>query len=365
MKSQIHENKKNKLQSLSRNLNIYLAVFLCSILSNTYAQETFEARAKAIASNIENITKEEKEVLKKQVEDVNEELYKNNITQQQADEKKMQLAMTSANTIENRIAIEESKLSELVKEKIEGKISSLDTVQKFGRTYGKGIKVHVGAKDTIQKSEKRTTSQFVFATGVNNLVTNGKVANSDFRYLGSHFYEWGLTYNTRIAQKSNIAHIKYGLSLQYNNLRPTDNRYYQTLGNQTSLQTAVVALKDSRFRNVNLVVPVHFELDFTKSKIVNDKKIFKSHEGFRLGFGGFAGVNLKTKQILEFDDPFGNSVTQRTKGNYNTNDFVYGLSSYIGLGQISLYVKYDLNPLFTDNTVNQNNISLGIRFDLN
>jgi hypothetical protein len=348
-----------------RNLIIYLTVFLCSVVSSLYAQDTFEIRAKAIASNIEKITKEEKETLKKQVEEVNVELDKNNITKQQADEKKMQLAIASANTIENRISFEESKLSELVKEKVEGKISSLDTVKKFGRTYGKGIKVHVGAKDTIQRSEKRTTSQFVFATGVNNLVTDGMIANSNFRYLGSHFYEWGLTYNTRIAQNSNIAHIKYGLSLQYNNLRPTDNRYYETSGDQTVLQTATVYLKDSRFRNVNLVVPVHFELDFSKSKMVNDKKIFKSHEGFRLGFGGFVGVNLKTKQILEFDDTFGNSVTQRSKGNYNTNDLVYGLSSYIGFGQTSLYVKYDLNPLFTDNIVNQNNISLGVRFDLN
>ena len=348
-----------------RNLIIYLAVFLCGLASNLYAQDTFESRAKAIALNIEKITKEEKKTLKKQVEEVNIELDKNIISKQQADEKKMQLATTSASTIENRISFEESKLSELVKERVEGRISSLDTVKKFGRTYGKGIKVHVGVKDTIQRSEKRTTSQLVFATGVNNLVTDGMIARSDFKYLGSHFYEWGLTYNTRIAKNSNIAHIKYGVSLQYNNLRPTNNRYYQTLGDQTVLQTGSVYLKDSRFRNVNLVMPVHFELDFSKSKMVNDKKIFKSHKGFRIGFGGFAGVNLKTKQILKFDDAFGNSVTQRSKGSYNTNDFVYGLSSYIGLGEVSLYAKYDLNPLFKDNIAKQNNISLGVRFDLN
>jgi hypothetical protein len=351
-----------------RNLIIYLAVFLCSIASNLYAQDTFEIRAKAIASNIEKITKEEKETLKKQVEAVNVELDKNNITKQQADEKKMQLAIASANTIENRISFEESKLSELVNEKVEGRLASNDTKEIDRR---KSIKIYYGddakKKDSIREniSEKRTTSQLVFATGVNNLVTDGMIANSDFRYLGSHFYEWGLTYNTRIAQNSNIAHIKYGLSLQYNNLRSTDNRYYETLGNQTVLQTAAVNLKDSRLRNVNLVIPVHFELDFSKSKMINDKKVFKSHEGFRLGLGGFAGITLKTKQVLKFDDAFGNSVTQSSKGNYNTNDFVYGLSSYIGFGMTSLYLKYDLNPLFKDNTVNQNNISLGLRFDLN
>ncbi|MFT6749305.1 MAG: hypothetical protein ACJAQ1_001243, partial [Flavobacterium sp.] len=33
--------------------------------------------------------------------------------------------------------------------------------------------------------------------------------------------------------------------------------------------------------------------------------------------------------------------------------------------QTSLYVKYDLNPLFKDNVAKQNNISLGLRFDFN
>ena len=347
-----------------RNFTIYLAVFLCAILSKLQAQETFESKAKAIASNIENITKEEKETLKKQVELVNEALDKNSISKQQADEQKMQLATKSANTIETRIAVEEAKLSELVKEKVEGKIASLDTTNTKKRSISIGYN-RKKVKDTVQKSEKRTTSQFVYAAGVNNVLSNNRIANSDFRYLGSHFYEWGFTYNTRIAKNSNLAHIKYGMSLVYNNLRATDNRFFQTVGNKTLLQNAALNLDDSRLRNVNLVVPVHFELDFTKPKVINDNTIFKSHQGFRLGIGGFAGVNIKTKQILEYDDAFGNSVVQRSKGNFNVNDFVYGVSSYIGFGETSLYVKYDLNPLFTNNVVKQNNISLGVRFDFN
>ena len=61
-------------------------------------------------------------------------------------------------------------------------------------------------RDSIvrNRSELRTTSQFVFAAGVNNLVTDGSVANSDFRYWGSHFYEWGITGNTRIFKNNNL-----------------------------------------------------------------------------------------------------------------------------------------------------------------
>jgi hypothetical protein len=349
-----------------RNLIIYLALFLCSILNQLHAQESFESRAKTIALNIEKITKEEKESLKTQVEVVNTELEKNSITKQQADDKKMQLATKSASNIETRVAAEQEKLTQLVQDKVDGNVGNVDTTRVFGRTFSLSILDKEKKKRNLKdSSEKRTTSQFVFAAGLNNLVTNGEIANSDFRYFGSHFYEWGLTYNTRLAKDSNIAHFKYGLSLQYNNLRPTDNRFYQNSGNQTNLQTSLVNLSESRFRNVNLVIPIHFELDFSKSKIINDKKIFRSHEGFRLGLGGFFGLNLKTKQILEFDDLVGNSVTQSTKGNFNTNDFVYGLSTYIGYSQTSLYLKYDLNPLFANNLTKQNNVSLGIRFDFN
>ena len=73
----------------------------------------------------------------------------------------------------------------------------------------------------------------------------------------------------------------------------------------------------------------------------------------------------KEKQIVRYEDENGNKVKTKTKGDYNVNDFVYGVSAYIGYGEISLYAKYDLQPVFANNDIDQNNLSLGIRFDLN
>ncbi|MCB6087233.1 hypothetical protein [Flavobacterium psychrophilum] len=350
-----------------RNLIIYLTVFLCSIASSLQAQESFEARAKAIATNIEKITKEEKEALKKQVEEVNVALGKNSITQQQADEKKMQLATTSANNIESRIAVEESKLSELVKEKVEGNVGNVDTTRVFGRVLSISIlDKEKKKKYKNESSEKRTTSQIVIATGFNNLVTNGRIANSDFGYLRSEFLEWGYTHNTRLLESNNLLHLKYGFSFMYNTLTPTNNRSFEVNGDQTNLVTNQFKLRknDSYFKNVFITIPLHLEFDFSKNKIVNDKIIFRSHRGFRLGIGGFVGYNTNAKQFLSYDLD-GHRVSVKQKGNWNTNDWNYGLSSYIGYGQISLYAKYDLNPMFKNNPVKQNNISLGIRLDLN
>ena len=195
-------------------------------------------------------------------------------------------------------------------------------------------------------------------------MTNKSVEKSDFRYLGSHFYEWGLTYNTRILKNYNLLHAKYGLSVMYNNLRVTDNRNFIINGNQTDLMVNPIDLKDSRFRNIQLVAPIHLELDFSKKEIKDDKPFFKTHQRIRFGIGGYAGVNLKSKQIIKYDDN-DLKVSQNTKGNFNTSDFIYGLSTYIAYKSTSLYLKYDLNPLFKDNAVKQNNVSLGLRFDFN
>jgi hypothetical protein len=353
-----------------RNFTIYLALILCLFASKIVAQEnTFEARANAIAVKIETITKTEKDSLQKEVEDVNAQLQKGLITNQQADAKKQQLAQKRATNIETRVASLQEELKNLVQEKVDGKLAESYRKGSFGivfnKSSGKKSAKYQQYRDSISNvSEKRTTSQFVFATGVNNLVTDGKVAGSDFRYLGSHFYEWGLTNNTRLLKNSNLLHLKYGLSLMYNNLRPTDNRIFVKSGDQTNLEISTTNLKDSRFRNVYLVAPLHFEFDFSKTKMNGDKQVFKSHESVRVGFGGYAGVRIKSKQFQKFEDE-DQKYTLKQKGDFNANNFIYGLSTYVGYKQTSLYVKYDLNPLFKDNAVKQNNVSLGIRFDFN
>jgi len=345
-----------------RNFKIYLVVFACLFVSKIYSQNSFENRTKGVASKMETVVKEEKEKLKIKVEDVNVELSENKITTEEADKKKKELAEASAIAIEDQVAKLEEELHKIVQDKVDGKLKS------SAKDSSASISFHF-SKDYFEKrarkGEKRTTSQFVFAFGANNLVTDKQVANSDFKYWKSHFYEWGFTSNTRILKEDNLLHFKYGMSLMYNNLRATDNRYFEKNGAQTDLLTSTVHLDESRFRNVYIMVPMHLEFDFTKKEIRDDADYFRTHKSWRVGLGGYAGFRIKSKQILCFDDANGNGVEQKTKGNYNVNDFNYGLSTYVGYESTSLYLKYDLQPLFENNPVDQNNISLGLRFDFN
>jgi uncharacterized coiled-coil protein SlyX len=348
-----------------RNFIVYLALLLCLFCTKMFAQEptiSFECRAKDIATNIENITKSEKEALKKEVESVNLQLEKNEITKLQADEMKQQLAEKRAKNIETRVAVEQQNLNELVQQKVDGKMD-IDTLNR--KVYKIG-KLKITKKDSVLvwQDKHRTTLQLVFAMGLNNVLTNNAIANSDFRYWGSHFYEVGLTLNTRLSKTNNLLHLKYGYSVVFNNLRPTDNREFVVLGNQTNLQTSPIKLEDSRFRNVQINFPIHLEFDFTKPKLINDKTIFDSHRTYRFGIGGYLGYNDEKTQYTETSMNHYYTKTE-TEGDYNTSNFIYGLSAYVGHQATSLYVKYDMNPLFKDNAVVQHNISLGVRFDFN
>jgi hypothetical protein len=351
----------------------YTVIMLVSFVGKTFAQEkTFEEQAREIGNQIEMITKEEKKALKVEIEALDKQIIEGEITKEKADEIKLKIAQERALNIETKVAIEEEKLNQLIQDKVDGKVDfASDTLTyKFGKRLM--ISFEKFKKDTIDNKpkeykERRTTSQFVFALGLNNLITKGEnIEKSDFRVAGSHFYEWGLTYNSRIFKNHNLLHAKYGFSVMYNNLRPTDNRLFVKNGNQTELQTAAVDLKESRFRNVQLVFPAHLEFDFTPKKLSKDgtKTYYRTHESFRVGLGGYGGFNLKSKQITKYELD-GDKIKDKQKGDFNTSNFVYGLSGYIGYGQTSLYVKYDMNPLFKDNAVDQNNISLGLRFDFN
>lgn len=351
-----------------KTVTFYVVGLLCLLATKLSAQETetFEQRARTISKTIETITKKQKDSLKVEVEAINAQLERNEISSADAAAKKQQLAEMRAKKIETGVAIEEQKLSDLVKDKVNGKIVSNPKRSRFTINFEKGDEDEADTtKVKIRTFEyKRTTSQFVLAFGINRLVADDKIDHANFKDR-SEFYEWGVTWNTRLFKNNNLLHIKYGLSLQYNNLRADNNKIFAVDGNKTGLVDSGLDLDVSRFRYVNLVVPVHLEFDFTKKRMNGEKVYFPTHQSFRVGFGGYTGFNVKEKQIVKYSDASGNDVKAKTKGDFNVNDFVYGVSAYIGYGQTSLYAKYDLQTIFSNNDIDQNNLSLGVRFDFN
>ena len=260
---------------------IYTVILIVSLLSKVVAQENnqttidrtkkmekrkeelsskknkavpFGKKVEEISLAMEYLLAREKNELKILIDSLENAHNSNRISAEQLKELKQIEAEKTAKKIEIGLERYNSKLDSLIQNKVEmGSkefVRKLDTINgKKVYTYSKvtnglhidvpGFKIYKSESEKIERKSKRTTSQFVFAMGLNNAIPELKdIENSDFRVWGSHFYEWGVTYNSRLIKNHNLVHAKYGFSVMYNNLRPTDNRYFVKSGNQTYLATS-------------------------------------------------------------------------------------------------------------------------------
>lgn len=350
-----------------KTIKLSIALVLWFLAANlSMAQEENKALTVLEKAKTEVIN-QEKEALKKEVETINTQLENEIITVEEAATKKQLAAEKRALNIENRVAIIDNKIALLErngslneKKRNVFSINFGDNDENEDGLYG------ISFSETPEKNwkyDRRTTSQLVFSFGLNNAIIEGQgLDDSPYKIAGSRYAELGLAWTTRVFDESNWLRFRYGLSFQFNGLKPTDNRYVVDTGEQTELQEFALDLDKSKFRMDHLVVPLHFEIGPSRKIEKEDYFRYDTNHSFKIGFGGYAGINLSTRQKLKFNDD-GEDVKQKLKAGYNTNNFIYGLSAYIGYADISLYAKYDLNTIFKDNPTEQRNVSLGVRWD--
>ncbi|MBC9798048.1 hypothetical protein [Sinomicrobium weinanense] len=355
---------------------IYMTVLLTAqFLWSQSDRDSLDIRRKervleGLESEKERVVKEEKAKLKKEVERIRKMEDAGEITEEEAGKMKEEEAKKTALNIENKLAILENKLA-LVKrgeengwEYLGGTTLGIGIGNTYDNNGSRLFGIQFENRDKEKKYDKKTTSGIVVAFGFNNALVDGESLNdSPYKAGGSRFFEFGWQWKTRIFKNSNAMRVSYGLSFQSNSLKPKDNRYFMTDGKVTSLEEFPYDLKKSKLRFDNLVLPVFLEFGPSRKIEREDYFRYSTRKKFAFGIGGYAGVNLATKQKLKYSVD-GDRRKEKLKENYNTNDFIYGLAAYIGRGATSLYLKYDLNPIFKDPNVKQNNISLGLRFEL-
>ncbi len=313
----------------------------------------------------EQVILKEKELLKKEVMLINERLAKGEITIETSQKLKQEVAKKRALNIENKIAILENEMELLERNKL-----TIRDLENDFRLFCLKEKTETDTltnthqKKKSEKYDKRTYTNLLIAFGINNTLTSGQsLDNTDYEFWGSRFFELGITRKTRVFKNSNFLRIKYGISYQFNGLKPTGNRYFVDNGRQTDLEEFRLPLDKSKFRMDNIVVPIHFEFGSSKLKEFEDKIRYDTNKHFKIGIGGYIGGNVSTRQKLKYKEN-GDKVKDKIKRDYNTSDLIYGISGYIGFGDLSLYAKYDLNPVFRNETIDQHNISIGLRLDL-
>jgi len=354
-----------------RTITKCVLVLLISFMSKSlWAQEEHYQRRIEILQNLkDDIIEQEKNALKEEVEKINQQLKNEDVTGEEAKVLKEEVAKKHALNIENKTAIVENKIA-LLKRNEDDAITILkdnhdDDFEVFKiNVNGKNIITSQKRKEEL-RFDRRTYGDPVIAIGLNNTIIDGQsLEDSPYKLGGSRFFELGWNWRTRIFKNSNALRLHYGFSFQFNGLKPKNNQFFQVNEGETELQDFEFDLSKSKFRMDNLVFPLHFEFGPSRYVETDDKIRYYIDNKFRFGIGGYAGFNIGSRQKLKYRNEDGRDVTDKLKGGYNTSSFVYGLSAYVGFDGIQLYGKYDLNPIFKDALVEQRNVSLGVRFDL-
>ena len=351
------------MQTITKHLVLLALAFSMQLI---HAQDTIQngnnqERIEALNTFKETIKKQERDFLKNEVEAINLKLEKGEITNVEAESSKIELAKKRALNIENRIAIVDNQIALFERNDYEFNNEAKQNL--FGINISNKT-FNVKTKKTPIKYDIKTSNDFLFAIGFNNAIIDGaSFDDSPYKKGGSGFVELGWNWKTRLLKNSNFIRLKYGFSFQWNKLNLKANKYFLQNGNTASLEEFPTNLKKSKFRVTNLVIPVHFEFGPSKKLEREDRIRYINNNKFKIGLGGYAGINIGTQQKLKYSENESN-VKQKIKQNYNSSDFVYGLSGYIGAGDTALYVKYDLSPIFNDQAIKQNNISVGLRFDV-
>lgn len=355
-----------------RTLTWYLAVLVVLLCAENLRAQDLDIRnyrIEELEKKKSAIKETEREALKSEVEHINQRMDNGDLTKAEADILKRKAADNHARNIENKLVIIDNYIDLL---KRNGELDLNMDMERIEIGFGSGDKdgdkifgilVNSGNQHKV-KYDLRTYSNLIIAVGLNNALIDGEsLQDTPYKVGGSRFFELGYAWRTRVFKNSNFVRFNYGVSFQFNGLKPKGNNYFVSNGDRTTLEEFEYDLDKSKFRMDNLVLPVHLEFGPSRTKTTDKTVRYSIHKQFRLGLGGYAGFNIGSRQKLKYDRD-GERVKDKLKRGYNTNDFVYGLSAYTGVGETLLYVKYDLNPIFNNALVEQHNISFGLRFEL-
>lgn len=348
----------------------FVVVIMCFLANTLVAQDNYKDKINDLKEQKGKVTFEEKEALKVEVETINKRLEKSEITIDEANKLKDEAARKRALNIENRLAIIDNEIALLERNK-----GDVLDVEKDDNSWddNDGVTIRIDGDDWEitdnkygwSKYGRRTYSDFIVAFGLNNAIIEGQSINdTPYKVGGSRFFEMGWAWRTRVLNKSNAIRFHYGFSFQFNGLKSKDNLYYVVNDQGETVQEEFpFNLSKSKLKLDNLVIPIHFEFGPSRTRISGNHVRYSLRHQFRIGLGGYGGFNMGTRQKLKYNEN-GSKQKLKIKGGLNSNPFIYGLSAYMGVDCFLLYVKYDLNPIFKSPSLEQRNISMGLRFDI-
>ena len=312
----------------------------------------------------ERIVDNEKAELKKIIEDTDQKVEKKEITPEKALAIKEKAAKIAAENIDSKMVIIDNHIA-LVNRDVYYNIDPYTTSYLqlgFGNALDEngsflfGVQYKGGKKKP--KYDKRTYRDIVVAMGAGNM------PGDPYGFWKNVYVELGVTFRTRLLKDTNVARLVYGLSYQANSFRFSDNKYAVNTNGYTTLETFPAELKrNSSFTVGKIVAPVYLELGPSVKKEYKNYFRYDTSRSFKVGIGGFAGATVSSMQALRYKEN-GHNVYDRRRADYNTTKFIYGIAGYVGLGNVSLFTRYEINNIFDHSAIKSNALNFGFRIDM-
>lgn len=312
-----------------------------------YINNKIEAVKRAVAKGI--LTKEEGAIIIKKVEESKIEMLNNTLDY-----------AISLETLENAVADYEIEDAEAVEVDFDSVVEAED-ISDIDMYSWNDV-----PEFSEEDAEFKTEFGLMLGFGFSNLAKNNQFSNSEFGYARSTNFEVGLLARTPFSKKDYTYGIKYGLTLNSYFTTPTGNKHFVKQGEDVVLENYDYNLRrgQSYLNNMYITVPVMFDFDFSKPYYNATSNKYSLASGFKFALGGYVGFNIHSSQTLSYRNENGHKITENQKGNWNTNNFQYGLQASVGYGPLSLYGKYDLNNMFKSAPTEMNLWSLGLRIEI-
>lgn len=352
-----------------------LLLMVTVVFMHPVAGQETEKEQSVYADRIETLEREkslmvtrERELLKEQVKLIDERVEEGDISREEGERLKEKAALKTAENIANYTAIIDNKIA-LLKRGVDVPVTDVEKEYvRIDITDWDDEWLCLWSCDHMhhhsKKYDKRTTFDIVVAAGINNaIVDGGSLDDSPYQIGGSKFFEIGWQFKTRVFQESNWLRFIYGVNFQFNGFKPEDDRYFVRQGDLTVLEEFPGNLDKSKLRMDNLVIPLYFEMGPSKKIEGGNYFRYSIRRQFRIGLGGYFGLNYSTRHKLKYKID-GDRSKDKIKSNYNTSNTIYGLAGYIGFGDLTFYTRYELNPIFKDPNPEQHNIAFGLRWEL-
>ncbi|MDR6159576.1 hypothetical protein QF023_003092 [Chryseobacterium sp. SLBN-27] len=282
------------------------------------------------ARKIDSIIQEEK----KMMEDELHVLQAKNLDKTEFDKQKSIIADRYSEKIDQRIEELGFDLDAVIQKQVRYSLLNSDV------TSNEELKERL-----LQKFRPTKNFALYFSYGA-MILTNNKPDNELDKNLGyAGNLEFGLKFNYQFSRTSHWGLIS-GLGFSWRTLNIDNNMFIaKDASSDVYLESYGKSLDKSKLRTGYIIVPLGLQYNFSKLKSAGMDVQYRDYQkGFKVGANIYGGVRMSTNNIIK-----GEGISQRERGNYQVNPFIYGAQFTVSYTDFSIFVKKDFSNFFKDN----------------